>query len=411
MLWLKLGWRNLWRNRRRTIIELTSIAGSVALAVFMNNLAVGSYEQMIDDGVRMGSGHIGIYHDNYLELRQTELTFEGDAIVAEIEALPEVTGVYPRLHVPALVRSSRENRPCGIIGLDFDRERGSNILLNPDNYPEGSLPESGDSQGAIMGSGMANELELKLGNKFVVMAQGSDGDVASELYRIRAKLQTNASEIDANTVITARENAARLIGKPGQVHEIAVMLANHRQIASVLPKIQEIVSKHDGVQAYTWKEAMPELSNAIDMDHTGLFIMVGFMYLLVAIGTINTLLMSVMERTREFGVIRAIGLNSTGIRKIVFAEAFVLSVAGVTLGMILTVAVGLYTSIKGIDYSGMLQDQSMAGTIIEPVIYSSWDWVTMATLGGVMIILALAASLYPAHQILKRNPSEAMRSY
>jgi ABC-type lipoprotein release transport system permease subunit len=121
--------------------------------------------------------------------------------------------------------------------------------------------------------------------------------------------------------------------------------------------------------------------------------------------------MSVMERTREFGVIRAIGLSKRHIRKIVFSEALVLSVTGVVVGMLLAIVAGIYTSYKGIDYSSMLKDQGVAGTLIDPVMYSGWDWLSMIVLGVGMILLALLASLYPAHRVMKIRPSDAMRKY
>lgn len=104
MLWIKMGWCNLWRNRRRSLIELTSIAGSIFLAVFMNNIAVGSYTMMVDTGVRMGSGHIGLYRSNYLELRKTEQTMKAGTLISALERDPAVSAVYPRLHVPCLIR-------------------------------------------------------------------------------------------------------------------------------------------------------------------------------------------------------------------------------------------------------------------------------------------------------------------
>ncbi len=201
------------------------------------------------------------------------------------------------------------------------------------------------------------------------------------------------------------------IGYRNSAHEIAVVLTKRQFIRRALPRIGTNVKQYPNAEAFHWEKAMPGMANAIKMDHVGLQIIVAFMYIIVGIGTINTLLMSVMERKREFGVIRAIGLSKTNIRKIVFSEAFVLAVTGVAAGMTLAIAAGLYTYKKGIDYSSWLKDQGVAGTLIDPVMYSGWDWVSMFVLGGVMILLALAASLYPAHYILKIQPSEAMRSY
>ena len=411
MLWIKMGWRNLWRNRRRSLIELTSIAGSIFLAVFMNNLAVGSYSQMVNDGVRMGSGHIGLYRSNYLELRKTEQTIEAESLISTIEQVPAVAAVYPRLHVPGLVRSSRDSRASMVIGMDISREKDSNPILETKRIEKGELPSDDDNRGALMGAILAEELGLDVGKKFVVMTQGADGEIASRLFRITGLIRTNARMIDAGMVIIPRKVLGDVIGKKDSAHEIAVMLNTHKIIKKTLPHLQEIARSQSDVDAFTWEKAMPEMANAIKMDHIGLQIIVAFLYLIVGIGTINTLLMSVMERSREFGVIRAIGLSKRHIRKIVFSEALVLSATGVVAGMLLAVVAGIYTSNKGIDYSGMLKDQGAAGTLIDPVMYSGWDWLSMIVLGVGMILLALLASLYPAHRVMKIRPSDAMRKY
>lgn len=411
MLWIKLGWRNLWRNRRRSIIELTSIAGSVSLAVFMNNLAKGSYAQMINDGVKMGSGHIGLYRSEYLEMRKSELTFVASGLVESLVNLDGVVAVFPRLHVPSLIQSSRESRAAMVIGLDFDRERGSNPLVDPNRIPEGEIPSPDDTQGALVGAVLAEELGLSLGKKFVVMAQDADGEIASRLFRISGLIRTNARVIDASMVIIPRSVLAEMIKREDAAHEVAVMLSDYNDIDRMLPGVSAIAARNPGVEAFSWEEAMPEIADAVKMDYVGMQIMVIFLYFIVGIGTINTLLMSVMERTREFGVIRAIGLGRGGIRMIVLSEAFVLAVVGVVVGLSLSLIVGMYTSTKGIDYSFMISDQGFAGTLFDPVIYSIWDWPRMIVLGVFMVVLALVASLYPAHYILKIRPAEAMRKY
>ena len=411
MLWIKMGWRNLWRNRRRSLIELTSIAGSIFLAVFVNNLAVGSYDKMVDDGVLMGSGHIGLYRSNFLELRKTELTMEAATLISAVEKEPAVKAVYPRLHVPGLIRSSRDSRTAIVVGLDIDREKDSNPILKADKIVEGKLPSQNGSKEALMGEVLARELGLKVGKKFVIMVQGSDGEIASSLFRVSGLIRTNARMIDAAMVIVPRNIMGDVIGRRDSAHEIAIILHNHKLIKKALPGIRNIARTQSDVEAFRWEKAMPGMANAIRMDHVGFQIMVVFMYLIVGIGTINTLLMSVMERTREFGVIRSIGLSRQGIRKIVLSEAFVLAVTGVVIGMTLAIAAGLYTSRKGIDYSFAMKDQGVANTLVDPIMYSGWDWISMAVLGGGMILLALAASLYPARYILKIRPSEAMRKY
>ncbi|MHB9028181.1 MAG: ABC transporter permease [Candidatus Latescibacterota bacterium] len=413
MLWLKLGWRNLRRNRRRTVIELVSIAGSVFLAIFFNNMAVGSYSQMIENGVRTGSGHIGIYHADYLELRKVDQTIPTGPALSALERDPDVAAVYTRLYVPGLIRSSRNSRPGIFLGLDFSRERASNPLLQQKRFISGGFPASGDSTAAVLGAVLADDLKIGVGNKFVFMTQDASGEIVSKLYRVSGIIRTGVREFDAGTVLTPREGLAELIGREGEVHEIAIMLRNINLIPKALPRVGGIAETIPNARAYEWSEAMPGLAGTIRVDHAGLQITVVFLYLIVGIGTINTLLMSVMERTREFGVIRALGLGRRGILKIVFAEAFVLAVIGVSIGVLLSVLAGLFTSTRGIDFGAFMGEGELgiAGTLIDPVIYTGWDWPATATLAIAMVFLALVASLYPAYHVLRVRPSEAMRGY
>lgn len=409
MIWLKLGWRNLFRNKRRTIIEISSIAGSVLLGIWWNNLAVGTYEKMIDDGVRMGSGHIGIYHREYLELRKTEQIIAVDDLVAELERDPDVAAVYPRLMVPGLLRSSRDSRPTAILGIDFAREQGSNPLLDPKRIVEGSLPEK--PREAVIGKVLAQELGLSLGKKFVFMAQGSDGDIVSTLLRVSGIIESHVREIDNATVLIDREHLGEIIGYTSSAHEIGIILHNNRLIKRAFPRIERIVNHYENARPFTWEEAMPELSSAVRLDHAGLQVMVVLLYLIVGIGTVNTILMSVIERTREFGVFRAIGLNSTGIRKMVMSEALVLAFAGVTVGLIVGSLLSTYTAVYGIDFSRFMSEQGFGGTIFEPIMYGGWDIRGMIYLSGGMIVVALIASLYPTYWVMKIRPSDAMRRY
>jgi ABC-type lipoprotein release transport system permease subunit len=243
------------------------------------------------------------------------------------------------------------------------------------------------------------------------MTQGPGGEIASELFRVSGIFRTGIREFDSGTVIVPRGRLARMIGKEGDAHEVAVLLGSVRDITRALPYVRDIARSVPGAEAYDWKQAMPSIEDAIRFDRTGLFITVFLLYLIVGIGTVNTLLMSVMERTREFGIIRALGVRKSGILKMVCAEAFVLAITGVALGVALFVLVGLYTSTKGIDITALLKVGGIAGTLIEPVIHTVWSIPAMAAFGAAMVVVALAASLYPAYHVIRLRPSEAMRKH
>jgi putative ABC transport system permease protein len=257
MLWLKLGWRNLRRNRRRTVIELVSIAGSVFLAMSFNNLAIGAYTQMIDSGVRIGSGHIGVYQEDYLELRRVDQTVPSDSLVLRLQEIPGVAAVYSRLYVPGLIRSSRNSRPAVFFGLDFSAEQSNNPLLQKKHLSKGTIPGPDNPQGAVIGAALAEKLGLRVGNKFVLMTQGPRGDIVSALYRVSGILNTGLREFDAGTVLVSRESLAAVIGKEGDSHEIAIMLHNPKAVSEVLPRVREIVRTVPKTQAYEWQEACP----------------------------------------------------------------------------------------------------------------------------------------------------------
>jgi ABC-type lipoprotein release transport system permease subunit len=411
MLWFKMGWRNLWRNRRRTIIELIAIAGSVFVGVSWNNLAVGSYDQMINDGVKMGSGHIGIYHKGYMDTHKTEQVVSIDRMITELEREPYVEGVYPRLKVPGLIRSSHESRPTVLLGFDIDREYGLNPLLESKRLVRGSVPGDSVKNGVLIGVRLARELEVDIGNKCVIMLQDTQGEIISRLVRVTGILQTNAREIDGALVILPRKRLAEFIGDPNAAHEVAVMLHHHDIIRKAFPRIKNIADNYPNARAYRWEDAMPELAAGVKVDHVSLIIMVAILYIVVGIGTINTLLMSVMERIREFGVIRAIGTSRSFIRRILFAEAFVLSLFGVTIGLVFSFILTLYTSTVGIDFSSLMEEQGMGGVLMDPIIYPTWDVPGILTMSIGMIVLALIASLYPTKYVLNIKPSEAMRIY
>ena len=411
MLWFKLGWRNLWRNKRRTIIEVVSIGGTVFLGVAWNNLAMGSYEKMINDGVKMGSGHIGFYHPDYLEMRKTEQVIDTSRLVDELEREPDVLGVYPRLNVPGLVRSSHDSRATILMGIEFEREVAVNPLLQKKRIIEGEMPSDKHERGALIGVILARELDLGVGKKFVIMVQGKDGEIVSSLLRVTGILKSNIREIDAAAVLLDREKLGAIIGYEHSAHEVAVLFRHYEYAKKMYPKFKDIAGRYPGTEAFYWEEAMSELADAVNYDHAALKVTIAILYVIVGIGTINTLLMSVMERTREFGVIRAIGTSKKNIRKMVFSEALVLALVGVGLGITLAVLVGFYTSIHGIDFSGMFEEQGSAGVLMDPLIKSIWDISGMITFSIGMIIVSLLSSLYPAHRVMKIQPSDAMRIY
>ncbi|MBW2475142.1 MAG: ABC transporter permease [Deltaproteobacteria bacterium] len=407
---VRLSWKNIWRNRRRTIITLTAIAFSIMLVQALHNLSFGVYAGMVDSGVRAGSGHIAVYRNNYLESRDETLYFKDGSLVDDISQINGVEQVLPRLYIPALAQSSRESRGVMLIGVDPDRERQVNPFLK--TLPADGMIRSTDSRDAVVGTRLLHELQIRPGQKFVVTAQNEDGTLHSELLRVRGVVNSGMKDIDSSLILVGLGRATQLTGNSGSVHELAVILADagleatvHRQIAAQFAQGQDIL-------AVSWEEAMPNLANAIKLDYASQKFIFMIILLIVAIGVINTLLMSVMERMREFGVILAMGSRPMTLRCMIMLEAVILGLLAAAIGTVLGSLATWYLVAVGIDLADLVPETlEFGGVVFDPVMRASWDPAWMLRIAVYVVCLTLLAAAYPAIKAGRTTPVEGMRHH
>jgi len=407
---LRLAWKNIWRNRRRTLITLTAIAFSIMLVQALHNLSYGVYAGMVDSGVRAGTGHIAIYRNNYLESRDEILHFRDGSLIEAISQIDGVEQVLPRLYIPALAQSSRESRGVMLIGVDPDRERQINPFLK--TLPADNMIRSADSRDAVVGARLLDELQIEPGQKFVVTALHEDGALHSELLRVRGVVSSGMKDIDSSLILVGRGRAALLTGNSGSVHELAVILeeagleaAVHRQITATLSEGQDIL-------AVSWEEAMPNLANAIKLDYASQKFIFMIILLIVAIGVINTLLMSVMERMREFGVILALGSKPMTLRCMIMLEAMILGLLSAAIGTVLGCLATWYLVAVGIDLADFVPETlEFGGVVFDPIMRASWDPTWMFRIAVYVVGLTLLAAAYPAIKAGRTTPVEGMRHH
>jgi len=407
---LKLAWKNLWRNRRRTLITLAALSLSLMLIQAVHNLSYGVYQTMIDSGVRAGSGHLVVYQQGYLKSRDERLAFNPDRLVDDIAKLPGVQTVLPRLYLPGLAQSSRESRGILLTGVDPQMERVVNPFVK--KLPlDGWLP-SLDGREAILGSRLLKELQLKPGNKFVVTMQHQSGELVSEMLRVHGVVTTGVKNIDRSLLMVGRNRAAKLVGMEGKIHELAVVLDHQNSEEKVFPLFHRLLEKRIDVAGYTWEEAMPNLYNAIRLDYASQKFIFVIMMLIVAIGVINTLLMSVMERFREFGVILAVGASAMRLRILVILEALLLGLVSMVIGTILGALVTWYLESVGIDMRTFVSESlEFGGVVFDPIMRAAWDIPWMLKISFYLLFLSLMAAFYPAIKAGRISPVAAMRHH
>ena len=242
------------------------------------------------------------------------------------------------------------------------------------------------------------------------MAQGADGEVTSKLFKVRGILRTGMRLIDRNTVITQLESAQYLLKAPDEVHEIAVLLKDNQHLSDELKRLQSWVAPdfQSGLRAVSWRESIPQLVSLIQLDRYNGILMATFLLIIVGIGLINSLVMSVMERKREIGLLQALGLQSQSVQKMIFAEGLFMAIIGNILGLGCALLLSLYTSTYGIDFGEMVKDASVAGVTIDTIVYTAWNPRGTLTICLIMTITTLLASWYPARMASKVQPAKAM---
>lgn len=407
---LAYAWRSLWRNRRRTLITLAAIALSIMLVQAFHNLAVGVYARMIDDGVRAGSGHLAVYRDGYLDGREEALSFAPGELTAQVRGLSGVSRVLPRLYLPALAQSSYDSRGILLVGVEPEAERAVNPFLK--ELPAEGMLRDLDSRDAVIGQRLLDDLKLAVGRKLVVTAQHRDGTLHSELLRVRGVVQTGIAEIDGSLLMVGIERAALLAGMPGEVHELAIILASTDDEDQVYPALAALAGRQPQLAAVSWETAMPNLANAIKLDYASQKFIFVIILLIVTIGVVNTLLMSVMERLREFGVVLALGSSPGRLRRLVLLEALLLGLIAAVVGCLLGALATWYLIEVGIDLQRFIPETlEFGGVVFDPVLRAAWDLGWMARIALYVVALTLVAALYPAVKAGRITPVEAMRHH
>lgn len=408
MAFLRLAWKNLWRNRRRTLITLSALSLSLTLGQAHQNLTHGFFVNMVDKGVRAGSGHLVISRQAYLPRRDEKLSFSANDLFREVAARPSVLAALPRVYLSGLAQSSRESRGILLAGVDPATEFRINPYLK-DILATSQLRASEPSD-AMVGSRLATELGLTSGSKFVVTLQNREGQLVSELFRVRGIVRTGLRDVDRSLVMINYQQAAALAGMQGEIHEYAVVLNHADEIDEVQADIEILLAARPGLKLSTWEEAMPGIANAMRLNSGIQSFEIALLLVIITIGVVNTLLMSVMERVREFGIIQAMGGTPGWLYRLIFTEALLLGITGVVVGTLLGILATCYLARYGLDLRPFLPDtMEFGGVVYDPVIYAEWSVVAMLRLALYLLGLSLVASIYPARNATRITPVDAMR--
>lgn len=408
MLLPKLAFRNILRQKRRSILTALSMTGGYILFSFFISLLDGSYGNLIEFFTRDHTGHIQIHFGNYLErpklYKSIKKRSELEAVLSAEEA---VQAFAPRVFAPALAYAKNKSTPVTVVGVDPLMEKNTSMLfqkVKEGNYFSDSMNADGYYP-AMLGYGVANALKLNVGDEIILISQGADGSIANDIYLVSAKVGNKTSN-ERQSVYLPMTAAQDFLTMGGSVHEYAVLLDHSDEAIEVAASLRSRLQNRDWVLS-PWQKVEETFYKTMQADKQAAYVELGIVIFLVCIGVLNTVVMSVLERTREFGVLRAIGTNPGKIIGMIILESSMLAFFSCVLGFIISVPINIWLTYVGftlpeaLDIGGITVDH-MQGVLTFKV---------FALPMLVVVTSAIVVSIPPSIRAARITPVEALRSH
>ncbi|MCF6356911.1 MAG: FtsX-like permease family protein [Draconibacterium sp.] len=402
---IKLAWRNLWRNRRRTIIAISSIVFSVLLASWMRSMQEGSYNSMIENSVKFYSGYLQVQDSAYWNERTLDNTFKATSELKEkIAKIKDVTLVANRVESFALAANHLKSKPVMVMGIEPEAE--DQITNISSKIKTGKFLKNGD-KGAIIGRRLADFLHLEVGDTLVMISQGYHGISANGLFRVRGIMSHPNAEFDKQLVYLDIETARDFYSAYGLSTSLVIMTSDHYQVKHLKKDIAKILPPNNTV--LTWVDMQPEIMQLIESDRGSGLIMLGVLYMVIAFGMFSVVLMMVKERSREFGVVHAVGMQKIKLSIVVFFETIFIGLIGCTIGLVISYAFCLYFFYNPIPLSGEMAT-AMTQYGMEPYMFFSMKSSLFYSQMILVFTISVFISIFPIYNISRLKITEAMRN-
>jgi len=400
----KLAWRNIWRNLRRTLITLSAVTFGLASVILFMGFTDGFHTQWLANYVRAYTGHIQVhaagYHDDPELTNAIQDPGRAMSIIKTAEGVEQAT-----THIETEGLASTAESSAGVLIRGIDPESEDRITHVRERLIRGEYLSPGD-KGALIGHKLSKKLDAGVGDKIVLMTQDSMGTLSAELFRVRGVFKMGAIDLDSSLVLITQEQAAGFTALDGRATEIIVILKDPARVGATAASLKGSLGPL-GLEVFEWQEIMPALQEMIELDDIFMYIILLIVLVVVAFGILNTMLMSIMERTRELGIMMALGTRPASIVALVLAEAFFIGAMGIIAGSALGVAGNMVFSIRGIDLSKWAGAMEFFAAV-DPVVYPETNGSVLVWAGFVVFLTAFLSAIYPAVKASRLKPVEAI---
>jgi len=407
ILTLRLAWRNLWRHKRRTWLTTMAMIFSNVLLVFMISLQFGSYDMMINNTLQAFSGHIQVQHAGYNDNPKLRRSIPAVVPLA-VELRSALPGARIAARAAAFALVSSEQRSLGIQIIGVQPEYEPTVSTLPGLVKEGRFLQDSFAAEIVIGSVLARNLKVSVGDELTLLGSGRDGSFAAGVVTITGIFDSGSSDLDRNLAEVGLHYFQDTFAMRDHGNSVVVAVDDLGAVSTTLAVVESKITGEDSLTALDWPQLQPGLKQAIQADLTSAWFMYGLLIILVAFSVLNTQLMSVLERTHEFGVITALGVKPRKLASLVMLETALMALIGLVIGLAIGWMIASYLNIAGFHYPGM---EEMAEKFNLPDrVYPSVTFFSMILGPGVVFLFCLLAAVYPALRLFRLQPVEAMRA-
>lgn len=406
-LTLRLAWRNLWRQPRRTWLTTGAMVFSNIILAVMVSLQFGMYDMMIDNTLAVFTGHLQVQEPGYKDDKKMRQSIPNAAALAEsLRQDLEIDAVAVRGSAFALASSAERSFGIQVIGIQPEYEARVSSL--PGLLSEGRYPADNFAAEVVIGTVLARNLKVALGDELTLLGSGRDGSFAAAIVIVTGIFDTGMADLDRSIAQLPLGTFQDVFTMGNQAHEIVIRTADLSLVPVIKQQVQGLLPADENLLVFDWDELQPSLKQAIQADIASAWFMYGILIILVAFSVLNTVLMSVLERTREFGIVMSLGLTPGRLGRLVVLETTLMGLMGLILGALLGAALILWLGANGFSYPGM---EEMAERFNMPArIYPQLSLVPLL-LGPVIVFAGtLIAAVYPAIRLHWLEPVQAMRA-
>ena len=405
-MYLKLAWRNIWRNKRRTLITLASIAFAVFFASVTQSMQLGTYANMISNSVRFYTGYAQIHKSGYWDEKSLDNSFSlPENAWKTLAGNESVAGIIPRIESFSLVAHGEKAKAAMLIGIDPIKENELTSLKK--RLTKGKYLTNNENA-LIVGQGLADYLNVNLGDTLALIGQGYHGTNAVGKYYIKGIIETPIAAFNDQAIYLPLATAQFYFGMEDQITSLAINVNEEAKLERLKSSINNQLNS-EAYEVMTWREMMPELVQQIELDYVSGRIILFILYIIIGFGMFGTFLMMAKERTYEFGILVAIGMRRMRLKVLSLLELVMLSFGGVLLGVIISLPVLTIFHFNPIPLSGEFAEVYKKFGI-EPVLNFSISPVIFIDQATIILILSLFLGIYPVWYIHRLRVVEAIRS-